>query len=398
MAETTKGRSLVKSTSWLLETMYLFTKTDIHNLVLPGCTLNAVVHAYYGVATIDTVLLSMAKTFLWGYLGLLCIDIANQLMGMEEDRINKPFRPLITGRISVRGAMRLLVVSEMLFVAVAYHLGVLWSALSFIGAVSVYNFTGVDRHWVGKNACNGWGYGCYFSAGAWIAFYDIAAACAPAPPPTGIQPFICALVVVNVLNIFFSITIQDLRDVDGDLKSERVTQNLAWGELPARVYLVAMMAFWTWVQATDTWLLVGPTVARAAGLDATTAIFAAHSASLLTCIYYFVQFVLVAWVGLRVIRDSPSYRIVQQPDGGQVSLLSDPVYCPLLQRYAKQNAVDGSLNDSGVGGLVSKLDDAHGQVLQQHMLQAKREQYERDDWSFKLYILWLYLYTFGPLF
>ncbi|KAL7750727.1 ATP-dependent RNA helicase dbp4 [Sorochytrium milnesiophthora] len=314
--------AFVGNTSWLLQTVYLFTKTDIHNIVLPGCTLNAVVHAYYGVATIDTALLSVAKTFLWGYLGLLCCDIANQLMGMEEDRINKPFRPLITGQISVPGAIRLLVVSQVLFVAVAYKLGVLWSALSLTAAYCLYNFTSVDRHWVGKNACNGWGYGCYFSAGAWIAFYDIAAASAPALPPAGMQSFICALVVVNVLNIFFSITIQDLRDVDGDLKSERVTQNLAWGELPARVYLVAMMAFWTWVQATDTWLLVGPSVARVAGLDATAPTSAAHSASLLTCIYYFVQFVLVAWVGLRVIRDSPSYRIVQQPDGGQVSLLT----------------------------------------------------------------------------
>ncbi|KAL7747796.1 ATP-dependent RNA helicase dbp4 [Sorochytrium milnesiophthora] len=373
-------------------------KTDIHNIVLPGCTLNAVVHAYYGVATINTVLLSVAKTFLWGYLGLLCCDIANQLMGMEEDRINKPFRPLITGQISVPGAIRLLVVSQVLFVAVAYKLGVLWSALSLTAAYCLYNFTSVDRHWVGKNACNGWGYGCYFSAGAWIAFYDIAAASAPALPPAGIQSFICALVVVNVLNIFFSITIQDLRDVDGDLKSKRVTQNLAWGELPARVYLVAMMAFWTWVQATDTWLLVGPTVARVAGLDATAPTSAAHSVSYLTWAYYFVQFVLVAWVGLRVIRDSPSYRIVQQPDGGQVSLLSDPVYCPLLQRYAKQTAVDGSLTDNGVSGLVSKLDDATCYALQQHMLQAKREQYERDDMSYRIYILWLSLYTIGPLF
>ncbi|KAI9216605.1 UbiA prenyltransferase family-domain-containing protein [Blastocladiella britannica] len=382
---------------WLARVLYLFTKTDVHNLVLPACTLNLVVHAMYssgvpGLPTLSasTIALSCAKTFLWGYLGLLVIDVTNQLMGQAEDRLNKPFRPLVSGQITVPGAMRLAVVSTGAFVVTANALGVLWTALSFVGATATYNFTGADRSWVGKNLSNAWGYGCFFAAGAWIAVGDLIAGAAsggaPIPPAVLDRLMITAptLSVLHAANIFCSITIQDLRDVDGDLQSRRTTHNLAWGERAARMCISAGMSVFTAAAAIATQAAGTPWSMPRVGL-------------------YAVLVALVAWIGVRILLHVPEYLVVVDPVQPAPADTADSLLPPLavskwihVPTQALRLGVPNpkplsSLDDSGTQAMVRDEDD---DIRGPWVAALKREQAARDDVSFKLYILWLYLYIF----
>ncbi|KAI9168139.1 hypothetical protein H9P43_007510 [Blastocladiella emersonii ATCC 22665] len=448
----TSARGLVQRAQWLVRVLWLFTKTDIHNLVLPGCTMNLVVHSLYPVASAATVAASVAKSFLWGYLGLLVIDVTNQLMGQAEDRMNKPFRPIVAGHISVSAAMRLAVLSTMAFITVAHFLGVPLCALSFAAATATYNFTGADRHWLGKNLCNAWGYGCFFAAGAWIAVADVAAVAGTTVPATTGYGVVPALVALHAATILATITIQDLRDVDGDLHSRRTTQNLAWGEWRSRVVIAAGMFIATAVGATRVWPTLGTAALQLVSASTVDPILAAAAAPVvwtpLRSAYYVVLSALVAVVGYRILRDTPSYDVVADPDALDVYAVvadDDPLMVSQwtdLEAAAKRLGITDAppatpsvavneakpaadpLNDSGVGSYditsprtsydassLAALSDIpsstgesnEGLNMENAALEAirgplvrklKRAQYERDDVSFKLYIAWLYLYIF----
>ncbi|KAJ3358898.1 hypothetical protein GGF32_009909 [Allomyces javanicus] len=379
-------RDAVDQVTWFSRVLYLFTKTDIHNLVLPGCTMAAVTHVAYlhqTHASLLDVTLTVLRSFLWGYLGLLVIDVTNQLVGMDEDRANKPFRPLVAGLITPRAAMRLSVIATFAFVLTAHVQGVLWCALAFVAATCTYNFTGADTHWVGKNLCNAWGYGCYFAAGGWLAHADIVKL--GGADPANVAATVQAQVALHMVAIFATITVQDLRDVDGDLMTGRVTQNIAWGEWNARLAVVVGMVATTaaaharvalpwarWVVHVMGWAgeATSPAPKTASDDDGGWARGA----------FYGLLWALVAWVSVRILRDCPEYRI----EGG-VSVLVD------AKREAARLgiAAGAGLNDSGAADVV-KVADVHQQI--------KRAQYERDDFSFKLHILWLYLYIFTAVF
>ncbi|KNE69515.1 hypothetical protein AMAG_14079 [Allomyces macrogynus ATCC 38327] len=325
--------------------------------------MSAVTHVAYlhqTHASIIDVTLTVLRSFLWGYLGLLVIDVTNQLVGMDEDRANKPFRPLVAGLITPRAAMRLSVIATFAFVLTAHVQGVLWCALAFVAATCTYNFTGADTHWVGKNLCNAWGYGCYFAAGGWLAHADIVKL--GGADPANVAATVQAQVALHMVAIFATITVQDLRDVDGDLMTGRVTQNIAWGEWNARAAVVVGMVATTavaharialpwarWVVHVMRW--AGESARPATSTDVANGGWARGA-------FYGALWALVVWVS----RDARAARGLPPTPGSTIRGVAD----------------------------VIKVADLHQQI--------KRAQYERDDFSFKLHILWLYLYIFTAVF
>jgi 4-hydroxybenzoate polyprenyltransferase len=394
------SKTFLGQAQWLLHVIYLFTKTDIHNLVVPGCTLSGVIHAIYGHSFLGAVI-SMGKTFIWGYLGLLVIDITNQLMGQAEDRANKPFRPLVSGLISERDAMRLAVFSSISFVLVAHWQGVLWSALSFVAATSMYNFTGLDRHWIGKNFCNAWGYSCFFSAGGWISYMDLTRSGEiSGAVATRMALDVQCLILFHLFTIFSSISIQDLRDVDGDLASMRLTQNMDWGEPWTRFSIVFAMISCTCTGAFGAWRFFGQQVLFVFRFIPEVSPWSGFPVWTITSVSYLaVIALLVLIMGYRVYRDCPTYQIVQldpedEDEERPIVLVSEllnfkktaarfGISVPVVNPASGDKAEDGR-----------KQRDSEVNYAEDLVLQVKREQYERDDVSFKIYILWLYLLIF----
>ncbi|CAA7266037.1 unnamed protein product [Cyclocybe aegerita] len=80
-----------------LTTVYLFIRSDIKTILCP-VTLFAV------ASNPSTQPMRLVSCFFWVFMHLLLIDIDNQSMAVEEDRINKPWRPLPSRRISLARA------------------------------------------------------------------------------------------------------------------------------------------------------------------------------------------------------------------------------------------------------------------------------------------------------
>ncbi|KAJ7930107.1 hypothetical protein B0H13DRAFT_1859238 [Mycena leptocephala] len=75
-------------------------------------------------------------------LQIMCIQIKNQMADnrLEEDRLSKPNRPIVSGRLSVAMAQKLYVV-----------VGALSFAAVYLIAIYCYNEIGMSRHWFLKS-------------------------------------------------------------------------------------------------------------------------------------------------------------------------------------------------------------------------------------------------------
>lgn len=160
------------------------------------------------------------------YIYTFCMG--NQIDGVEEDRLNKPYRPLVTGLVTVRATYIRFYVYNIVYACYGLILGTFWFSLAWI-AVSYYlNLYGGSNHWATKNLVG-------MTLGTFILFnvqWQIAL-----PPGASIS---------SNLQIYFflmsawagaALPIQDLRDVEGDLKGGRKTLPIVVGDYKARVLL-----------------------------------------------------------------------------------------------------------------------------------------------------------------
>lgn len=164
--------------------------------------------------------------YFWLY--IYGFTLTNQLYGVEEDRVNKPFRPLVTGRSSYRGAQRRAVVVLLVFPLLAWWLGVLVWALIWEATYLLTNVARWERHWFIKNLSMGIGVTVQLAA-AWSLV---------APLTDTAWRWILTLAV----SIWLLIPLQDLRDVEGDVVGGRRTFPIALGETFTRGYLAVGFA------------------------------------------------------------------------------------------------------------------------------------------------------------
>jgi len=90
---------------------------------------------------------------------LLQFNLINQTVLPEEDAENKPWRPIPSGRISLRNAIILRWISIPLCALISSYFGtaVLISCIMFTFWASVYNFFDGDKNGFVKNLINGFG-------------------------------------------------------------------------------------------------------------------------------------------------------------------------------------------------------------------------------------------------
>jgi 4-hydroxybenzoate polyprenyltransferase len=152
--------------------------------------------------------------------------VSNQIIGIEEDRRNKPDRPLPSGMTTLRGAWVRWIIAMVLFPALGAALGVAGWALLWQVCFCLYNFGGFARHWATKSLIMGVGLVAQLGA-AWAIV---------GPVPELAWRFIAGLSVVAV--VFCNI--QDLRDVDGDRALDRRTLPIVYG-LPRACHGLAVL-------------------------------------------------------------------------------------------------------------------------------------------------------------
>jgi 4-hydroxybenzoate polyprenyltransferase len=165
--------------------------------------------------------------YFWLYIYTFCLS--NQIAGLEEDRINKPHRPIVRGVVSLKGARRRWLWSMLAFTMVGWLFGVWPWTLLWQFVTILHNFAGCAKHWFGKNIIMAFG-----------IVSELGAAWEIVRPMT---PLAWLWVLTIAVAIFVLVPTQDLRDMEGDRQTGRRTIPLAIGERSARIVLAVCFAF-----------------------------------------------------------------------------------------------------------------------------------------------------------
>ncbi|KAH6654822.1 UbiA prenyltransferase family-domain-containing protein [Truncatella angustata] len=248
LSSTGSLNTLVASVSYHALTAWLFVRNDIFNLPTVGVffgVLNGLIaHKAYGGPDFSMfqVLLAVPSMILWTWSHLLIFNLHNQLGGLTEDAINKPWRPIPQGRISERQTRILLCLLYPLTVLLAAKIGGLNVSLLELGACLWYNhFEGGSDPFL-KNLLNGIGISCFLAGPLEVVLQRSIA--------TDYQ--LATWMLIIGCAIVTTVHVQDFRDVAGDKASGRQTIPIVIGDWNARLvasgglFLFTLLSYWFW--------------------------------------------------------------------------------------------------------------------------------------------------------
>ncbi|KAF7303831.1 UbiA prenyltransferase [Mycena indigotica] len=200
-----------------IRVFWAFTKRDWSASVIPG-----MMYTIAALRSLDSspsphfIARALGRSLIYFILYIYNFDIANQINGVAEDRINKPDRPLASGLASMKGAYIRWYATTVLHLVLGAMWGVLpWTALWVF--ITVYtSFYGGDKHWTTKNLL-------FMSTGSLCL---LQAAWGLAAPISGHQTR-WGVLLSSVFGLVASI--QDMRDVEGDKVAGRRTLPIVLG-------------------------------------------------------------------------------------------------------------------------------------------------------------------------
>ncbi|TFK38914.1 UbiA prenyltransferase family-domain-containing protein [Crucibulum laeve] len=209
-------------------TAFLFTYTDYKTILFP-----ITVFAYAAASNASNN--RFLEVIIWIWIHLLQCNVSNQYKSIDEDLVNRPWRPLPARRITLAGAkiLRWALVPLCMLHSARYGKGVTFASGLLTITTVVYDEFGGAGHWIGKNASAVFGYGS-FEIGATIIMgnaqnLDSKAVCA---------------IACSALVIFTTIHAQDCADVEGDRALNRVTFPIYAPEA-SRVTLFLALIIWS---------------------------------------------------------------------------------------------------------------------------------------------------------
>jgi len=206
--------------------MFYFTKSDIKTTVIP-----VTVFAAFAAPLNSTSDLLSAACWIW--LHLLQFDVSNQIVGVEEDKMNKPDRPIAAGRISLQDALTLRWALVPICVAYSafYSLPVAFTSLGIAFLSFVYNELGIHAgHWIGRNTCVAVGYGLYELGATYIAGRD--------KESIDNAAVLAVLTTIGILATTYHV--QDFKDYEGDRAIGRKTFPIVMPNFARQQTLVAI--------------------------------------------------------------------------------------------------------------------------------------------------------------
>ncbi|WP_062982259.1 UbiA family prenyltransferase [Nocardia anaemiae] len=214
-------------TSGLLREVHIwwsFSAGDLTATVVPATTFAVAAWAstHAAVAALPLVL---AECLVYFWLYIYTFNLSNQLTGIEEDRRNKPHRPLVVGLLTPQGARWRLVWVTAAFLVLGAVLGVLEWTVLWIVAWSFHDHFGGARTLWGKNAAMVAGTIAQLAA-AWQIVTPLTAAA-----------WIWIAAIAIPLGVLVSL--QDLRDIDGDVAVGRRTAAVVFGAVACRRFFAA---------------------------------------------------------------------------------------------------------------------------------------------------------------
>ncbi len=195
---------------------------------LPGLAFTAAACAHYGVTgwpLVWTIATSLPLTFLYIYV----FDTSNQATGADEDRINKPHRPIPLGLTTPHGLLRRFWSAAPLYLLLGWLTGTLaWVALWLVDVIGL-NLVATPRHYLWTKPI-----GMFVGTIAQLAcFWQLVG-------PIDATGWTWILVLAIGFNL--PLRYEDVRDIDGDRTRGRVTLPMLIGHWPIRLWFAVVMA------------------------------------------------------------------------------------------------------------------------------------------------------------
>ncbi|KAF7377501.1 UbiA prenyltransferase [Mycena sanguinolenta] len=215
---------------------WAFSWRDWSMTIIPGTIRTISALRSLDSASTGLVVESIAHSLAYFALFVYAFNLANQITGVDEDRINKPDRPLPSGLVTVHGAYIRWYAITLFHLAISAAWGVLPWTIPWVLIDIHVNFYGGDKHWFTKNqVCLSVGSFCQLQA-AWGLV-----------APITLHETRWAGTLSCVLGIVMNL--QDLRDVEGDRIAERQTLPIVLGDSFRWVMAVIICAapFVCWV-------------------------------------------------------------------------------------------------------------------------------------------------------
>jgi 4-hydroxybenzoate polyprenyltransferase len=202
-----------------------FIRRDMFVSLVPGILFSTAALINYPTHSGWELIIVLAKDVVYFWLCITTFCISNQLNGIEEDRLNKPERPLVTGLITPEAAKTRWHVAMVLFSLFGLLTGTIGWALTWQIGCILYEYFGGAKHWYFKTFLGGIGVTSEVGAAWQLAQREI-------PPVAWTWIAIVGLYLITLM------AVQDFRDMAGDRALGRRTMPLLFGEVPSR-YVVA---------------------------------------------------------------------------------------------------------------------------------------------------------------
>ena len=178
---------------------------------------------------------------IWIWAHTLFVDIQNQTQpgAVEQDKLNKPWRPLPAKRLTKAYAESLLSIMYLLIPLLAGLMDTMPQSMALIVMGFMYNdMGGADRSIVARNLLNGIAISDLLLGATGI----ILSRSGSSLSPTGYRWFFLLAVVIST-----TVQVQDLADQHGDRLTKRRTLPLVLGDGLTRWTIVAPVALWSFL-------------------------------------------------------------------------------------------------------------------------------------------------------
>lgn len=258
----TTETSVTRSLMYHLYTIWLFTLNDLKSIVMPETAFGVFSALSGSLLTTNPdpsfveVLFRLPKIVLWNWLNLLIFDLANQRLqdSILEDKINKPWRPIPSQRISALETRRLLLAVVPIVVAMMGYLGGMRECVAMLALTWMYNdLGGADESYIVRNTINALGFICY-SAGS--------AAVAAGYGTWELSPRATTWLAIVGAIVFSTLQMQDMADVEGDAVRGRRTLPIVYGQTIARWSIAFPVLCWSLIcplyWKVELWAYVAP--------------------------------------------------------------------------------------------------------------------------------------------
>ena len=185
---------------------------------------------------------------LWTWLNTLLFTLSNQRLpdAVKEDAINKPFRPLPSGRITTPGATRLLLLGIPLVSLLSIYLGAAQETVLLTCLNWMYNELGGSDDYIGRSILLSATYACYCAGSVQVAL----------GPEYTMHRAAYQWIAIIAGVIFTTLHVQDLKDQAGDSARGRKTLPLVLGDQPARWTVAVPVLVWS-ILCPSFWSLQG---------------------------------------------------------------------------------------------------------------------------------------------